>query len=462
MTPISPCLRAGIGAAALLTSCAVGLAAVEAESNATELQRERHLVGDQQMTVSNRQEITIKKRNDADVKNRELWYSKFDGTQWGAWQKHGIDFSRDTPIAWSPTEGQWRVYVRIQEISGLADPTPTPKTAGTQFIIDRTPPSVAVTFPPDGAKLRGGENYTITWTAADPHMHSSGITLKWARDNDDAPTVIASGLTNVGKYTWTTPQDMTANGRIIVEAADKALNVGSAQSTGIVIDAIAPSRNILGPAITAARDVDLAIRAQDAGPAGLQSVQLFFSPDNGTTWNPGPSSNKTFDAIAWQAPEDGTYQLTLVATDQSGNANPRPSGENAAQASILIDTRAPTVALASPIGIHDPNDKPQAPSRRVFKPNDQVHVSFNVQDPNIRKDGITVYLQTEQGGRWETLGSGLPPTQAYGFSVPNISTTSARVKVVATDVAGNSGEAVASEAFRIDNQVEQASTEIDL
>ena len=120
------------------------------------------------------------------------------------------------------------------------------------------------------------------------------------------------------------------------------------------------------------------------------------------------------------------------------------------------------MALASPIGIHDPNDKPQAPSRRVFKPNDQVHVSFNVQDPNIRKDGITVYLQTEQGGRWETLGSGLPPTQAYGFSVPNISTTSARVKVVATDVAGNSGEAVASEAFRIDNQVEQASTEIDL
>ena len=440
------------------------LLALAAFAGAADLPREMQIVNQQPVPVSAKQELTIKARNDQDVRNRELWYSQFDGSAWGNWQKHGLNFARDTPITWSPPEGHWQIYVRIEEVSGMTMPAPGADTApSSQFIIDRTPPAVAVTFPAEGAHLRGGADYKITWNVADLHLHSTPVTIRWSRSGDDQYVVIAENIPNSGEFTWTTPRDMTANGRLQVLAADKAGNIGSSANGNITIDAVAPSRNILGPAISASRDISLAIRTQDAGPSGIAAVRLWFSNDDGANWNAGPElTSEPFESVPWRAPSDGLFQLYLVATDRAGNANAEPKGAAASQFRVLVDTESPTLSLAAAIGIVDPQKAADAPVRRIFKPGDRVNVQFSVQDPNVRADGISVLFQPQQGGRWEVVAKGLAPDQPYVFTIPNIATTSARIKVQAVDVAGNQGEVTGAETFSIDNQVETGAVDVEL
>lgn len=437
------------------------LAAAALAAPAAELEREQFVVDEHPVTVSNRDEIRIKARNDDSVRNRELWYTRRQGS-WGPWQKHGLTFARGTDIAWTPTEGHWKIYLRIEEVSGLAMPEPTAETAASsEFIIDRTAPTVAITYPVDGSKLGGGKTYTITWQVEDPHLHSTPITIRYARAGEDDFATVAENIPNSGAFDWTTPQDMTATGRLQIVAADKALNRGSAEVTNLVIDAIAPSRNILGPAISAGRQIDVGIRATDAGPAGLATVQLHYSTDDGATWTPGPELDaEPFETIPFAAPSDGAYLLALVATDEAGNANPAPSGKGGGSFAMLVDTEQPTVALQTPTGI-----KPvaaDAAGRSVFKPGDQVAVTLQVKDANPKADGVSVFFQSQEGARWEPLGSQLPPDQPFTFAIPDLATTTARVRVVAVDVAGNQGEIISTAPIAIDNKVETGEVDIDL
>lgn len=440
------------------------LACAAATGAAAELQREPHLVNQRPVTVSNRNEITIQARDDQAVRNRELWYSRFENGGWGEWQKHGITFSRDTAITWAPPEGHWRIFVRIEEISGLVMPQPDERTeAAAEFIIDRTPPAVQIDFPADGTHLRGGQTYQIRWTVSDPHLHSTPITIRWARAGEDTVADLAEHIADTGSFEWTTPLDMTANGRLQIHAVDRAGNTGSAAVGEVVIDAIAPSRNILGPAISASHEVDLAVRAQDAGPSGLARVQLYYSADGGASWHSGPvATDEPFTSVAWTAPGDGSYRLALVAHDRAGNGNPLPKGPDDGQFTTLVDTEAPSVVLSSPIGVVDPQLPADALPRRVFKPGDRVEVRFTINDANVRDDGVNVLLQPQEGGRWEVIGRSHSPAEPFAFTIPDLATGSARIKVQAVDVAGNQGEAVASETFSVDNEVEAGAVQVDL
>ena len=424
--------------------------------------KEKQPFGQDQVTVTSRADLTIgNSRSDSEIKQRELWYGKQANGQWGDWQKHGLSFGRNDPIVWAPPEGHWRVHVRIEDISGLATPVPTAETKGSQVIIDRTAPSVAITSPSAGTFLRSGSVFDITWKVSDPHLHSTPVTIRWSRTGDKTFTTIAEHVPNSGSYRWSVPKEMTATGVIEIIAWDRANNVGSTQVESLVVDALPPRANILGPQITASQNVTLSTNARDAGPSGIAKVQLWHSADNGTTWNEGPNLTKEpWDKLNWKAPADGNYQLKLVATDHSGNTNPIPSTANDGQAQILIDTVKPTITLNSPIGVRQAGDG-QGSLRRIYKPDDQVTVNFTVNEENIAAGGVSVAIQLEEDAPWQSLGSNLDTNKAFSFPIPNANTNSARIRVQALDKAGNLGEIIAAETFRIRNTIDGGETVIE-
>jgi hypothetical protein len=160
-------------------------AVVSAEDKpaAAPLALEAEVIDGKTIPVTPKKELSFSVPADADVRTRELWYRSNDGKAWGAWQKHGIQFDKDTPITWAPPEGHWQVYLRKILTSGLASDVPTEATkAKGEFIIDRTAPTVAVKFPAAKAKLRGGERYAVTWDAQDAHLRGTPVTITWSRD----------------------------------------------------------------------------------------------------------------------------------------------------------------------------------------------------------------------------------------------------------------------------------------
>jgi len=428
-----------------------------ATGNAAEPEREKHRIGDDTVTVSNKKEISIRVDDDPDVKHRELWYARYDGNSWGKWAKHGITFDRNTPISWTPPEGHWKIYLRVTEVSGLSMAEPGSDTeASSEFVIDRTSPTVRLKSPAAGANLKGSAPVTIAWSANDLHLHSTPVTISYSRDGKSfAP--IAENIKNSGSFEWTTPRDMTATGIIRVEVVDKALNRRRVDIGRLTIDAIAPRTSIKQPSIAASRQVTLGTSALDAGPAGLDYVTLWYSQDRGTTWVEGPTVTKgPFDAIAWQAPGDGDFLLNLRATDHSGNTSAMPRKASDSQFSVTVDTEVPKVTLANNLGVKDVGSESEGALRRIFKPGDEVVIPF------IGARAAAYYLQVAEDGPWQLLAENRDPSQPFSFTLPDVGSSQCRVRVAITDNAGNIGEAISSEAFRIDNEVTRDTVEIDL
>jgi hypothetical protein len=392
----------------------------------------------------------------------ELWFQGHDGAKWGAWQKHAQVFAKDTPVVWAPPEGRWQIYLRpilTSELAG-ADPAKNPEQVKPQkeFIIDRSAPQVAVTFPGAKAKLRGGDKYTVTWTAADPYLRNAPITIKWSLDGSGTFTAVANDLPNSGSFEWTVPRDMTSTGVLRVEVGDKAGNVGMAESTGILVDSIRPKGRVTGPSISAKTETALDLDVADTGPAGLTAARLWVSQDDGTSWTEGPSIEAPFKTVTWKAPQDGRFRLYVVATDAAGNVSTPPQGK--VGDILAVDTAAPTVLLAAAIGISESATAGPG-SRRDFKPGDRVQVVFTAKDANLVANSISVLWQSDASKPWVELGKGLPVEQAFRFQIPADApeTKSARVKVTAVDAAGNVGEVVASESYTIQTQVVQITLE---
>jgi hypothetical protein len=400
-----------------------------------------------------KKEVTLKGRTDADVQVRELWYSKHDGAQWGAFQKHGLTFPPQTPIVWACPEGHWRTYVRIIEVSGGAMPVPAEQKEAklfTEFVIDRTAPAVAVQFPTAAAKLRGGQKYTVKWSAQDPNLAQTPIALQWSRAGDGKFETVAEKLPNNGAYEWTVPRDMTVSGQLRVTALDLAGNLGAGDAAQVLVDSIAPTGRVTGPTISASAENLLQLNVTDAGPAGLARVQVWASQDDGQTWSEGPIAEAPFKSVGWKAPGDGRFRFAVVAVDQAGNPTPTPKGKSDDQGVLLVDSQKPVILLSQANGLVEAEGmKP----RKNFLPGHRVAVQFDVKDVALAANPVTVWLATE-GGTWEVVGKDLPADAAYRFEIPAKPSRAARIKVSAVDVAGNVGEVVAGEPFVIDTEVE--------
>lgn len=432
-----------------LAICAATLSAGEAAPAAvTEVFRD----GTKDIPVESAKDKTFPFKAPEGLARTELWFQGHDGGKWGAWQKHSQVFPKDTPVVWAPPEGRWQIYLRPILTSELAGPDPAknPEKVKPQreFIIDRTAPQVAVTFPASKAKLRGGDKYTVTWTAADPYLLNAPITLKWSRDGSGAFEAVASGVANNGAFEWTVPRDMTQTGVLRVEAGDKAGNVGFAESTAILVDSIKPKGRVTGPSITAAAETALDLDVSDVGPAGLTAARLWVSQDDGVSWTEGPAIEAPFKSVKWKAPADGRFRFYVIATDGAGNVSPAPQAKVGDV--LTVDTAAPTVLLSAAIGISE-STAAGPTSRRDFKPGDRVQVVFTAKDANLVQNSVSVLWQTDPAKPWVELGKDLPVDQAFRFQIPTDApeTKSARIKVTAADAAGNVGEAVAAETFTI-------------
>jgi hypothetical protein len=254
---------------------------------------------------------------------------------------------------------------------------------------------------------------------------------------------------------------MTPTGVIRVTVKDRAGNVGTADAAQLLVDSIAPNGRVTSPAITASQEVDLAVDVKDAGPAGLSSTQLWYSGDDGQSWAEGPQITEGFKRLPWKAPRDGKYRLALVSIDMAGNPSPTPKAKGDDQFTVLIDTVKPVVQLGSAIGVTHSGEKGDP---RKFKPGDRVQVQFTVKEINPAANPVAIYLQNDPEKGWVELGKDLPADAAFRFEIPQPKgkRTEARIRVVASDVAGNIGEVVAPEGFLIlDADVESGPNGLD-
>jgi hypothetical protein len=198
--------------------------------------------------------------------------------------------------------------------------------SATNFSIDSTGPSVALTAFNSGGVFRGGTTETISWTVSDPNLGANPVSLETSCDNGATWSALAADLAG-SSYAWTLPSVDSAQCRVRITASDSIGNSSSATSAAnFTIDSTAPSITLNAPVGGSALKTSTATNVQwtvsDAN-LGSTPIQLAYSANSGASWTPIASSVAGSPAsYSWTTPatEGTSYRLRVTATDSVGNS----------------------------------------------------------------------------------------------------------------------------------------------
>ena len=101
---------------------------------------------------------------------------------------------------------------------------------------DGTPPSITISAPNGGETFIEGSMVNITWSASDNFLGLpgvSGVDLCYSTDGGSNWMSIATGLLNLGTYTWTVPNTPTTTALVRADAHDPVGNVGQDVSDAV-------------------------------------------------------------------------------------------------------------------------------------------------------------------------------------------------------------------------------------
>jgi hypothetical protein len=316
-------------------------------------------------------------------------------------------------------------------------------------IADGDGPTVTVEAPDGGETWVYGAAENIEWTAYD-NIGVSYVDIFLSSDGGATyPDTVATGWTD-SVCMWIVSVDPTPTARIRIVAYDDAGNPGSDESDADfeIVDGVDPWVTVTQPngGETWAIDsfFDVTWTADD--DIGVASIDILLSTDGGATYPHTIATGESNDGVySWQVDVSPTTQarIKVVAYDAAGN-----DGEDASDADFTIaDDDGPTVTVTDPNG------------GEVWDIGLTYDITWSADD-NVGVSSVSLVLSTDGGSTFDdTLAAGEPNDGVYLWLVDVAATTTARIKVIAYDAAGNDGEDASDADFEIYDPVSGVRTD---
>src|SRR5262249_29867974 len=159
-------------------------------------------------------------------------------------------------------------------------------------------------------------------------------------------------------------------------------------------------------------------KVRERPPSGLAGIDLWVTR-LGNDWKkhphpfPVPDASKDEAAITFDAPEDGTFGFTMIATSKAGIASrPDPKSNDPPQVWVEVDTTLPEAELRT-VKLANPTD----PRTLVLE--------WKASDKNIEALPIIfeyAEIDTQDNvGKWQELTTPLPNSGRYVCATPQLS-----------------------------------------
>ena len=206
------------------------------------------------------------------------------------------------------------------------------------FAIDATAPFVSLTAPTGGELLRGGDTFTITWSASDNHFGPTPIALAYSTAGGTTYTDIVTATENDGQFVWAVPAVDSDQVRVRVTATDLVGHFVSDESDTFSIDSTPPNgtMTIAEGEYTRLRQIHLLLTAPD------DTVQMYLDGDLQDAPNVRQWVAYTPTVTVTLADDDGSKTVRVQYRDVADNV-----GEWAG-AQIVYDATPPVIADLSP------------------------------------------------------------------------------------------------------------------
>jgi hypothetical protein len=335
------------------------------------------------------------------------------------------EFNWPTPTTLTATSARVRVIARDAAGNfGVGD-------SNSFAVRDTQPPSVTIQSPVGSETVSAGSTFLIRWFSSDNIAVSShDITL--ATDGFNFNTTIVNGLSGfTQEFRWNVPTSLvTSSARIRITARDAAGNFAQSDSGFFSVrDTVSPSVFVSAPfngqTLNAGSNFTIRWTANDN--VGVVSQDIVLSTDGGFSFTKTIITNLNGNQTTfnWSVPLSvisNSAAVRVIARDAAGNIGQGDSGVFS-----IRDSDPPQVSVSSPR------------SGQVLNPG-STHTIIWTSSDNVGVISHDILLSTNAGRTFPTtiisgLGGG---TQSFNWNVPaNLNTTQARIRVRATDAAGN-------------------------
>ncbi|MFC1999232.1 fibronectin type III domain-containing protein [Chloroflexota bacterium] len=354
----------------------------------------------------------------------------FDGS---VWVPLAINEPNDGSYTWAvPELNISTARVRVT-VTNLAEESFSDES-DADFTIDSIDPTITLTGPNGGEYWAGGSSQYITWSATDANFGATPITIEYY-DGSNWVTMAADEA-NDGSYTWTVAELNISTARVRVTATDLAGKAaGDESDADFTIDSLDPAVTLTGPnggqywAGGSSHDI-----TWSAIDANLVASPIAIEYYNGSAWVSIADGQANDGNYNWTVPDlnVSNARIRVKATDLVGHV-----GSDDSDADFTIDSLDPSVTLTSPTG------------GELWRGEVSHDITWTTIDVN--KNKVDILYSTNAGAAWNLIESGLSDTGSYSWAVPGLDTSQARVKVVATDKAGNTDSDESSANFTIDS-----------
>ncbi|MDQ2982974.1 MAG: Ig-like domain-containing protein, partial [Actinomycetota bacterium] len=301
-----------------------------------------------------------------------------------------------------PTDGDYTVHVRATDNAGNVETGPS-----RTVTYDTLDPNTTITANPPALSNSANASFGFTSSEAGGTFECKLDAGAWAL------------CTSPKSYTGLGDGSHTFN----VRAIDRAGNVDSSPATYTwTVDNAAPTVSLDDPGANVRGPITLAASASDAG-TGVDHVTFEYRPNGGGSWTAlGSDSSQPYSLgvdTATDLPGDGLYDLRAVAFDGSSNSNA------SATRTTRVDNTSPAGSLTTP-----------STGATVGGP----AVSLSATASDVAGSGVAnVKFQYRSGiGSWNDVATDTSAPYAAAWDTTALSTGAYDLRIVITDIAGNS------------------------
>ncbi len=186
---------------------------------------------------------------------------------------------------------------------------------------------------------------------------------------------------------------------------------------------------------------DISFTASDAAGLSANTLNLYYSTDEGTTYTSIATSQSNTSPYSWTLPTTVSTTNARVKIDMEdifGNI-----GTDESDANFTIDSTTPEVTLTDPTG------------GELIQGGSSFDIAFSATDDLTAGGNIlmTFKYSSNEGTSWVTIATAQANTSPYSWSVPSITSSEVRVRVEATDEANNMNYAESTANITIDATV---------
>jgi hypothetical protein len=194
------------------------------------------------------------------------------------------------------------------------------------------------------------------------------------------------------------------------------------------------------------KEVDLEYELTRTGPSGIGSVDLWWTLDDGQTWEKAPNPEvkdlvkdglqTRYQRTVALLEGDRVYGFSLVVKSRAGLGKAPPKAGDVPEVRIELDTTPPLAQLFSPR--QDPTKK------------DNLILSWKASDKNLTDKPITLEWAERPDGTWQTIAADIVDSGQYSWRPAPGMPVQVYLRLRVRDQAGNESVAVTPEPQLID------------